>query len=71
MNILKRLMRKWYGDSSKGWCILYIDTNSFRRDRVFEILQESGLEVKASQEQLLVKQEQYDHAMGVLKSHGY
>jgi hypothetical protein len=58
------------GDTN-GWTISYIDTNTFRRERVMAILQEAGIDVKSSSDHLLVKQEQYNEAMGVLKNHGY
>ncbi|MEW9668002.1 hypothetical protein [Ammoniphilus sp. 3BR4] len=69
MNFLKRIFQKQ--DPSTLWCVTYIDTNTFRRDRVMAILKEAGVEVKPSADHLLVKQDHYDHAMSILKGHGY
>ncbi|RXT03721.1 hypothetical protein [Ammoniphilus sp. CFH 90114] len=69
--MLQRLWQKWDWDSSRLWCIIYIDSNTFRRDRVGEILRDAGVLVKSSEEHLFVTQEQYDQALVVLKHHGY
>lgn len=68
MSFFKRIFQR---QESTLWCVTYIDTNTFRRDRVMVILKDAGIEVKPSTDHLLVKQNQYDHAMNVLKEHGY
>ncbi len=70
MNFFRQFFQKDQ-DPSNPWCITYIDSNNFRRDRVMVILREAGIEVKPSEHHLLVKQDQYDLAMSKLKSHGY
>lgn len=71
MNFIKRIFQKKEQDPSTEWCMTYFDSNSFRRDRVMDFLKEAGIEVKPSANHLLVKQDQYNQAMDVLKKHGY
>jgi len=67
-DFFSRLFEK---SDSTEWCTTYIDVNNFRRDRVKNLLQESGLVVRLSSHSVLVKQDEYSEAMSVLKKNGY
>lgn len=67
-DFFQRLFQK---DDSAEWCTTYIDMNTFRRDRVINLLKDSGLEVRLYSHSVLVKQDEYGQAMSVLKEHGY
>jgi hypothetical protein len=54
-------------DSAGVWCIAFIDANPFRRARMMDMLNEAGIEVKPSSTNLLVKRDQYDQAISLLK----
>jgi hypothetical protein len=54
-------------DSSGVWCIAFIDLNPFRRARMMDLLNEAGIEVKHSSTNLLVKRDQYDQAISLLR----
>lgn len=71
MNFFMRLFQKDKLDPSTEWCMTFFDSNPFRRDRVMGFLKEAGIDVKSSANHLLVKQDQYEQAMNVLKRLGY
>lgn len=70
MQFFKRFFQQ-SPNSSNQWCMTYMDSNSFRRARVTDILKDSGIEVIPSTDHILVKKDQHVQALNVLRSHGY